>query len=349
MEQKIKQEIKQQKSVPQDAERQDLISVIVPVYNIKDCLPRCVDSLCRQTYPHLEILLVDDGSSDGTEDLVDELAEKDTRIRVFHKENGGSSSARNLGIREARGAWIGFVDSDDFVEPSMYQRLMDAAREYQVQMVQISRDEIDAEGNRLPDVCQPPKEPLLCPPEAFMRQLLLHKGDCSFCTKLTARELFDRHQFPEGVLNEDFHLLIHLLPMTGGVMILPQQEYHVFYRIGSNTRKASREEFSRVYMDIVEHADLAEEMTEREYPSLRTEARRFALYQRLDYMLHIPVSRMNRDQPFYRSVKQYLRKHWRDTLGNPLLSKKEKVYLLLLTVAPKTVRRIHGWKMRLHA
>ena len=94
---------------------QNLVSVIVPVYNILDCLERCVDSLLAQTYKEIEILLVDDGSTDGTGTLCDQLAEKDSRIRVFHKENGGSSSARNVGIQQARGEYLGFVDSDDYV------------------------------------------------------------------------------------------------------------------------------------------------------------------------------------------------------------------------------------------
>ncbi len=80
-----------------------LISVIIPIYNIMDCLPKCVDSVCRQTYSAMEILLVDDGSTDGTGALCDELAKKDARIRVFHKENGGSSSARNLGDQRGKG------------------------------------------------------------------------------------------------------------------------------------------------------------------------------------------------------------------------------------------------------
>ena len=87
-----------------------LISVIVPVYNIKEYLPRCVESIIYQTYNNLEILLVDDGSTDGTGALCDELAQKDSRIRVFHKKNGGSSSARNLGLREAKGELVAFVD-----------------------------------------------------------------------------------------------------------------------------------------------------------------------------------------------------------------------------------------------
>lgn len=103
--------------------QQDLISVIVPVYNIKEYLERCVDSILAQTWENLEVLLVDDGSTDGTENLVDELQKKDPRIRVFHKKNGGSSSARNLGIREAGGKYLGFVDSDDYIEPEMFAEM----------------------------------------------------------------------------------------------------------------------------------------------------------------------------------------------------------------------------------
>lgn len=324
---------------------EDLISVIVPVYNIMDCLPKCVESICAQTYSNIEILLVDDGSTDGTEKLVEELAGKDGRIRIFHKENGGSSSARNLGIGKARGKWIGFVDSDDFIEPEMYEELLNALLKYNVPMAQTSRDEIDAKGNKLADVCEPPKEAYICKSEQFMRELLLHRGDCSFCTKLTDRRLFDKYKFPEGVLNEDFYLLIEMLQEIEGAVILPNQRYHVFYRIGSNTRKKTRNEFSRVFIDIVNHADMAERIVEERYPALKREAVRFGLYQRLDYMLHIPVEMMRGDNAFYRSVKKYLRKHLLTALGNPYLSKKNKAYLLLLTVMPKTARRIHRIKM----
>ncbi len=322
---------------------QDLISVIVPIYNIQDCLRRCVESVCRQTYSNLEILLVDDGSDDGTEKLVDELAKEDERIRIFHKPNGGSSSARNMGIGEASGKYLGFVDSDDYIEPEMYERLMKCIGETGVSIAQISRDEIDESGNRLPDVCEPPKEAYLCSGENFMRELLLHRGDCSYCTKLTDRKLFEKHRFPEGVLNEDFHLLVEMLGEVDKIAILPEQDYHVFYRTGSNTRKKSKKEFSRVFMDIVDNADMAERVVEERYPALRREAVRFGLYQRLDYMLHIPVEKMQKEDAFYQSVKKYLRRHIRDTIQNPFLSLKNKGYLLLLTAAPKTVRRVHGW------
>ena len=221
----------------EQSQRPALISVIVPVYNTYDLLSRCVNSIRRQTYRNLEIILVDDGSTDNSGALAEKMAMEDKRVRVFHKENGGSSSARNLGIEKARGDFIGFVDSDDYIEPEMYERLLAVAIEENLLMVQISRDEIDEQGNRMPDVCVPPEQPELWECENFMRELLLHRGDSSFCTKLLHASLLKEERFPEGELNEDFYLLVRLLPKIPAVAILPEQEYHVFYRYCEKCRQ----------------------------------------------------------------------------------------------------------------
>ena len=320
-----------------------LISIIIPVYNILDCLEKCVDSCCRQTYKNIEILLVDDGSNDGTEKLCDRLKEKDSRIRVFHKKNGGSSSARNLGIEKSEGEYLGFVDSDDFISEDMYRLMMDAMMEHQTDIVQVSRDEIDEKGNKLPDVCIPPKEAYFCEASDFLQELLLHKGDASFCTKLIKRELLEKERFPEGKLNEDFYLLLRILKKVSGIYILPKQCYHVFYRIGSNTRKKDKNDFSPVFIDIVDNADVAEVLVEKHYPHLKQVAIRFGLIQRLDYLLHIPVLQMKKENGFYQKVKKYLRAHRKDILTNPYLTRKNRCYLLLLSVAPKELRQLHQW------
>ena len=318
-----------------------LVSVIVPIYNTKTLLSRCVDSIRRQTYRRLEILLVDDGSTDNSGALAEKIAMEDKRVRVFHKENGGSSSARNLGIEKARGDFIGFVDSDDYIEPEMYERLLAVAVEENLLMVQISRDEIDEQGNRMPDVCIPPSQPELWECETFMRELLLHRGDCSFCTKLIHASLLKEERFPEGELNEDFHLLIRLLPKIPAVAILPEQEYHVYYRYGSNTRTRNEDEFPQVFTDIVRNADRVYDIVSRQYPALLPEAMRFGLFQRMDYMLHIPISLMKKKNEFYWQVKKYLKKHRKDALRSAYLTRRNKVYLLLLGTAPKFVRRVH--------
>lgn len=102
----------------------ELVSIIVPAYNIKEYLPRCLDSILAQSYPHLEVIVVDDGSSDGTAQVLDRYSEKDSRILAIHKENGGVTAARLHGIAQAQGQWIGFVDGDDLIEPDMYETLL---------------------------------------------------------------------------------------------------------------------------------------------------------------------------------------------------------------------------------
>lgn len=113
-----------------------MISVIVPVYNVEPYLRKCLDSILAQTYRDLEILVIDDGSKDESGAICDEYAEKDNRIRVFHTENKGLSCARNLGLDNAKGDWIGFVDSDDWIEPDMYEALMRKAEETGVDIVE---------------------------------------------------------------------------------------------------------------------------------------------------------------------------------------------------------------------
>lgn len=319
-----------------------LITVIVPVYNIKDYLPRCVHSITAQTYQRLEIILVDDGSTDGTGALCDRLAGEDERIRVFHKENGGSSSARNLALRHAAGEYVGFVDSDDYLSPEMYELLIRGIQEFQVSAAQAARDETDEKGNSLPDICVPPKEPVVVENRQFMRELLLHAGDCSFCTKLVRRDLFPQDPFPLDKLNEDFHLLVRMLPRMGAVLSLPERAYHVFYRIGSNSRKADRESFSPVYADSVENADMVAEIVERDYLELEETAFRFGIFQRLEYLLHIPISQMRKDNAAYRKIVAYMRKNWGKAMRNRILTRKNKVYHTLFAIAPRTLRRLHA-------
>ena len=320
-----------------------LISVIVPVYNIEsEYLERCIRSICNQTYKNLDVILVDDGSTDGSGDICDRFATEDDRVRVFHKENGGSSSARNLGIREAKGEYLGFIDSDDYIEPDMYELLAEAIVKYDAPMAQISRDEIDEQGNRMPDICIPPKEESKVPSEDMMRELLMHRGDCSFCTRITHKALFVDREFPIGKLNEDFFLLTQMLTDITHLVILPKQCYHVFYRMNSNSRKKDKNDFSRVFTDIVDNADMVTGLVEDKYPNLLPVAMRFGFFQRLDYLLHIPVVQMTKENAFYQNVVTYLRENMGGMIRNPYLTGKNKVYLLLLTIAPKAVRKGHA-------
>ena len=121
---------------------QPKISVIVPVYQVEETLDKCVESIIGQTYKNLEIILVDDGSPDNCPAICDSWAEKDSRIRVIHKENGGLCSARNAGMDIAAGDYLGFVDSDDCIEPDMYQLLVENAASTQADISRCMRSNL---------------------------------------------------------------------------------------------------------------------------------------------------------------------------------------------------------------
>ena len=323
------------------------ISVIIPAYNIQDLLKKCVESVVSQDYPKelMEIIVVDDGSTDGTGQILDELAGEYDNVKAIHKTNGGSSSARNAGLKVASGDYVGFVDSDDFISGSMYSAMMEAAIRNGADMVQVSRDEISESGTRLPDVVTPPDKETVISSSEHLRTLLMHTGDASFCTKLTKRSLFTEDmRFPEGELNEDFYLMIHMLEKIDKLVILPYQYYHVFYRTGSNSRKRAEDKdyFPSVFTDIVRNADVALELVKNNHPELTEVAMRFGFCQRLDYLLHIPVSKMTEDNIFYRQVVAYQRKNLLKMLRNKYLTGKQKIYLLLLSIAPKLVRKTHA-------
>lgn len=115
----------------------DKISVIVPVYNVEDYLEECINSILGQTYKNLEIILVDDGSTDNSSKICDIYEKKDKRIKVIHKENGGLSSARNEGLKYRTGEYISFVDSDDFIDKTMYEKLYSAIKKYDADVVRV--------------------------------------------------------------------------------------------------------------------------------------------------------------------------------------------------------------------
>lgn len=183
--------------------REDLISVIVPVYNMEQYLERCVNSIVDQTYRNLEIILVDDGSTDRSPRMCDEYAQKDGRIKVVHKVNGGLSDARNAGLQAATGTYIGYVDSDDWIEPQMYQRMYEACIEHQAQVAvccyaKIYRDHVDREGNGQVTVFD--REGIL---KAYLADQPEYVVYNSVWSKLFAREVVEGVLFPVGKNSED--------------------------------------------------------------------------------------------------------------------------------------------------
>ena len=196
-----------------------MISVIVPVYNVEPWLRQCLDSIVGQTVRDLEILLVDDGSPDLCGEICEEYARADERIRVFHTENRGLSAARNLGLREARGEYIGFVDADDWIEPEMYAVLREAMEE--------TGADVSICGVRY-GVAVPAEDGKreVWSGEKALTVLLDRKINSQVWNKLYRRQLFQNVVFPEGMNYEDVFVMHRIVGQADFVTRVPFTGYH---------------------------------------------------------------------------------------------------------------------------
>ena len=176
---------------------QPKISVIVPVYKTEGLLDRCVESIVGQTYKNLEIILVDDGSPDNCPAMCDGWAEKDSRIRVIHKENGGVSSARNAALDIATGDYIGFVDSDDWIEPEMYLSLIQKISESGKNIALCSYYAVEISGERYECRCVADKEVL--DKEDYFRFIVLGGDGGYIWNRLYRADIVKEVRFDEDI------------------------------------------------------------------------------------------------------------------------------------------------------
>ena len=189
-----------------------MISIIVPVYNVEPYLRKCLDSILDQTYRDLEILVVDDGSTDGSGKICDDY-KKDERVRVFHTENRGLSAARNLGLDNATGDWIGFVDSDDWIEPDMYEVMLRKAEETGADIVECG---YIIEYVKKQKKCSAIQK--IVPSVETIEALINGKIQTRVWNKIYCGKLFTETRFPDGRCFEDIattHKLVYNSIVTG--------------------------------------------------------------------------------------------------------------------------------------
>lgn len=237
----------------------ELVSVIVPVYNVEKYLEACIISICKQTYQNLEIILVDDGSKDGSGELCDKYAELDKRITVIHRENGGLSAARNSGINNALGKYIVFVDSDDMIHERMIEILYQNLKTHDADISICSHKLIDEDV-----FCENIKnEKLMRPTENIYtgRECIKKFYDKDFsvdmvimCNKLYRKEMFDILRFPEGRIQEDEYVNYQILYPVKKCFYTNLQLYYYRQRSGSimNDVKVGRR-FEQHFLCIVEY------------------------------------------------------------------------------------------------
>ena len=234
-----------------------LISIIIPVYKVEKYLEKCIQSVINQTYENLQIILVDDGSPDNCGKICDEYAKKDHRIEVIHKSNGGLSDARNKGLEIAKGEYIGFVDSDDYIEADMYEVLYNLLKQYNADVsicnfYTVSQGKISIknadnginEYNRI----------------EILKEILLDKNIQSYAwNKLYKKELFDEIKYPIGKKYEDIGTTFYLLEKCNKVVVTGKSEYYYINRQDSIVNNVTESTITDYIELIIQRYDYLEE------------------------------------------------------------------------------------------
>lgn len=208
-----------------------LVSVIIPVYNVEQYLRRCIDSVLAQEYDNIEIILVDDGSTDNSPLICDEYNKNYANVKAFHKENGGLSSARNYGIENAKGEYITFLDSDDYIHPSFVDRLVQLLQEYNTKVSQCVF-ELGSENHFA----------------SFTEEIQVtrHEGSTTFgnravkiaaCGKMYEASLFETLRFPIGKINEDEFTTYKAIDASGSIVTTNERLYYYYENPDSIMRK----------------------------------------------------------------------------------------------------------------
>lgn len=231
-----------------------LISIIVPIYNIENYLEICIESIINQSYRNLQIILVDDGSTDKSGKICDEYAKKDLRIYVIHKENGGLVSARKAGLERAVGKYVGFVDGDDYIDSGMYQKLYDIAEKYQTFFIHSGY--YKGEDKRIYFTSQKLKQyKNTASREEVLLQLLSLNSKAEISPSLWSK-LFERNfitkwysMVPESqTYGEDMITMCYCIMNIDNFVSVPDAYYHYRYRQGSLSKDLSDEKLLKYYM-----------------------------------------------------------------------------------------------------
>lgn len=306
-----------------------LISIIVPVYNVREYLDACLDSLKKQNYPKLEIILVDDGSTDGSGVVCDEFAKKDPRAKVIHQANAGLSAARNAGLKVATGTYITFVDSDDYIAPDCISYLFSLITRHGTLMSICAISELTIKNHQI-NYGADYQEKAMSTEEAFGRMLREEGFNVSAYAKMYRRDLWQGITFPEGSVHEDLGTTYKLIEKCPKVAYGPDPKY--IYRKRKNS--ISTAEFSDKKLDIIKLTDEMCSSAETNFPylistvNLRRMHARFSVLRQMALAKSLTSAQKQKEQEiinYLKSNKQYITKNPYATLRDKLA-----IYTLLL-------------------
>ena len=282
-----------------------LISIIVPVYNVENYLKKCIDSIIAQTYHNLEIILVNDGSTDLSGQICNECAKRDSRIHVYYKENGGLSSARNFGIEKSNGDYIGFVDSDDYIAEDMYDFLLNEINRHDTDMAICGVGDIYNGKLIEPKKCVSFQSP---PEEVIKFVLEAEVISVQAWNKLYKKSLFDYIRFPVGKTAEDAFVMIEILDKCRRIAVNTSVKYYYVHRKNSITTRS----FSEHDFDPIEAYKKNYDIVNKKYPALVYQAEMrlcWAYFYVLDRMV-INKNVIKSHKERFNECKEYLSEHF---------------------------------------
>ena len=315
----------------------DKVSIIVPVYNVETYLSYCVDSLRQQTYKNIEIILVDDGSTDSSGEICDQYAREDDRIKVLHIENGGLSNARNTGVKESSTDWIVFIDSDDYYDHRAIEYLVKLRDKYRVDLVATPVIEVrnyensDFQGDFREKYSGKLDRRTALEQMFYGNYVGTHSGG-----KLYKKEILLRFPYPNGMLYEDLSLAYEHIASCENIAVSDLNLYKYYRRPGSIVNS----KYSDRLLDFYKAMEWNRSYIERDYPNDK-EMRRALNVRYVFNGLHIVHAMLG--SGMYSDVnkirKEYIR-YFNDIIPNPNITGKNKVKYLMLLVSPKLYEKI---------
>ena len=258
-----------------------MVSVIIPIYNVEKYLEECVESVLCQTYQDLEIILVDDGSPDGCGAICEEYAQKDKRVRVIHKENGGLSDARNAGLNVCRGDYIVFVDSDDCIHPQMIERLYNLLLRYQADMAICSFQDIEENEMPLYTKYDAQGKEYCLEKENIMNQLQSRNLLTVVAwNKIYKARLFENIRYPKGYIHEDEFIIHKLLHLCTRTVYTEEKLYYYRKRGDSIMGNISPKKIQDIYLAYEDRISFLEE---KQYGRIITDTKLQLMHQITKY------------------------------------------------------------------
>ena len=284
------------------------ISVIVPVYKAEQYLERCVKSILEQTYQNFELILVDDGSPDGSPILCDKWAKKDSRVHVIHKKNGGASSARNAGLKIAKGNWIAFADSDDWLDRTALKTLYDLANQYNVPMA-IGGMRVVQEYTDAQTVAK--QETVVLSRADLMSRFFRLNGEPdthSVCATLIRRDILEDYHFIEGKMNEDVEACYYLARKCEGAVCTNKPVYFYFKNVEGVTNSG----FSKKKLDLLDIWDIVQKQVEQFTPEYCYACEMNCKRARFTLLTQMNLNGYDYHDPFMIETKKKLKREVRE-------------------------------------